>query len=74
MGASIYPNPVDDLLHIRVEKGLSARMFDLSGKVVKTINLNKQETTLSVSDLEAGEYLIEITTSERKGVYKLIKK
>lgn len=74
LGASIYPNPADDLLHIRVENGLSARMFDLSGRVVKTIPLGNEETTLSVSDLEAGEYLIELTTSEGRGVYKLIKK
>lgn len=74
VGAKIYPNPVDDLLHIRVYKGLSARMYDLSGRLVKKVPLGGQETTVSVSNLKAGEYIIELTTSEGKGVCKLIKK
>ena len=74
VGAKIYPNPVDDLLHIRVENGLTARMFDLSGRMVKSVSLENSETTVEVSDLEAGEYLIELTTSEGTGAYKLIKK
>ncbi len=74
VGAIIYPNPVDEQLHIHVEYGLSVRMFDLTGRVVKFVSLGSSETTMAVSDLEAGVYMIEITTSKGTGVYKLIKK
>jgi len=74
VGAKIYPNPLDDLLHIRVENGRKARMLDLSGRMVKSVSLGSSETTLEVNDLEAGVYLIELTTSEGIGMFKLIKK
>jgi hypothetical protein len=74
IGANIYPNPVDDLLHIRVENGVSASVFDFSGRLVKFISLTGQETALPVSDMSSGEYLIQVKTSDGSGVYKLIKK
>ncbi len=74
VGAKIYPNPVDDLLHILVENGLSAHMLDLSGRLLKSVSLDKLETTIAVSDLEAGVYVIELRTKEGTGVYKMIKK
>ncbi len=74
VGARIYPNPVDDLLYISVEKGVLARIFDLSGRLSKQISITSQKTTLPVSDLRSGEYIIEIITTEGTGVYKFIKK
>jgi hypothetical protein len=74
IGANIYPNPVDDLLHIRVENGVSASVFDISGRLVKFISLTGRETTLPVSDMGSGEYLIRVKTLDGSGVYKLIKK
>ncbi len=73
IGANIYPNPVGDLLHIIVENGISASLFDFSGRLVKSISLTGQETTLQVSDVSSGEYVIQVTTSEGTGIYKLIK-
>ena len=73
-GVNIYPNPVEDLLYIRVENGVSASVFDISGSMVKFITLTSLDTEIPVSDMSSGEYVIQVTTGSGTGVYKLIKK
>ncbi len=74
VGAQVYPNPADDLLYINVEQGVSARIFDLRGALVKTLPITSQKTIVPVSDLEAGQYIVHIITIQGTGVYKLIKR
>ncbi len=71
---NIYPNPTTDVLNISSKNGLNAsevRITDMTGKVVRT---QKDATTVNVSDLSAGTYLIDITTKEGKATSKFIKK
>jgi len=71
---TLYPNPVVDVLNIRSINDLNVnevRVLDLSGRVVKTQN---DVSSINVSDLTAGAYLIEITTNEGKATSKFIKK
>ncbi|RRA94647.1 T9SS type A sorting domain-containing protein [Paenimyroides viscosum] len=71
---NMYPNPATDVLNISSKKGLNAsevRITDMTGKVVRT---QKDATTVNVSDLSAGTYLIDITTKEGKATSKFIKK
>ena len=62
------------MLHIWVENGVSALVFDLSGRLAKQISITGLITVLPVSDLSSGEYIVEIQTTEGTGVFKLIKK
>jgi len=73
IGASIYPNPVDDLLHIVVKNGVSASIYDFTGRKVKFISLSNQETSIQMGDMSSGEYVIQVITTDGAGVYKLIK-
>jgi len=71
---TLYPNPTTDVLNISSKNGLNAseiKITDLSGKVVK---VQKDVSTINVSDLAAGTYLIDITTKEGKATSKFIKK
>lgn len=71
---TLYPNPTTDVLNISSKNGLTAseiRITDLSGKVVK---VQKEASTVNVSDLATGTYLIDITTKEGKATSKFIKK
>lgn len=71
---TLYPNPTTDVLNISSKNGLNAteiRITDLSGKVVK---VQKEASTVNVSDLASGTYLIDITTKEGKATSKFIKK
>lgn len=71
---SMYPNPVTDVLNVDSVNGLNAneiRVMDLTGKVLK---VQKDASSVNVSDLATGTYLIEITTNEGKATSKFIKK
>lgn len=71
---TIYPNPTVDVLNIESKNGLSAneiRITDLSGKVVKE---QKDATSVNVSDLATGTYIIDVTTNEGRATSKFIKK
>ena len=74
IGATIYPNPVDEVLHIRVENGVSLRIFDLSGKLLRSEPMTARETVIPVAALQPGEYILELTTQQGKGSYKLVKR
>jgi len=71
---NLYPNPTSDVLNISSKNGLDMKeikITDLSGRIVKTLN---NATTINVSDLSAGTYLIDITTNEGKASSKFVKK
>lgn len=53
----LYPNPFKDVLHISDITGVrSISIYDMSGKLVKTIN--KPDSFLYVGELKQGAYLI----------------
>ena len=71
---TMYPNPTTDVLNISSKNGLivsEIRITDMTGKVVK---VQKDASTINVSDLSSGTYLIDITTKEGKATSKFIKK
>jgi len=71
---ALYPNPTTDILNIVSKNGLTAseiKVTDMTGKVVRTL---KNSTTVNVSDLAGGTYLIDITTDQGKATSKFIKK
>jgi len=75
----IYPNPVDDELRIELH-GLSnddvtVRILDLSGKLVKYFDKQNYNDIIShsVSDLESGIYIVEVSNIDGKSTHKMIK-
>jgi len=60
----IYPNPVQEVLHLQVEKGSvkTIRVFDSMGKVVQTLPASTQ---VPVHQLRAGRYTLQVITDER---------
>lgn len=70
----IYPNPVNDLLNIDLERGedSSAKIFDSFGKLLleKTFDF---QTQIDFSNFAQGLYFLEIKNKEGKAVKKLIK-
>lgn len=67
---SIYPNPVKEVLNINLaSKNGSVKIFDMSGKLVKTAEANKS-AAINVSSLSKGLYIVEITTDGNNKVTK----
>ena len=79
---SIYPNPANDEINVYVslnnEENTVINVLDISGKVVKTIDLGtvNGERTIQVGleDLTSGVYFIELVNSTERQVKKFVKK
>lgn len=78
MDVSVYPNPVQNQLNIKLVntnlRNLNLTLFDVSGKIVISKNansFNKSEYQFDVSNLNTGLYLLKII-SEEKSITKKI--
>lgn len=75
----IYPNPVTDVLSIRIDTRKQAKqvsIYNLIGKEVARYSLDasKEINQISTTSLSTGVYLVQIQTSEGNFTQKLIKK
>lgn len=62
-GLTIYPNPATDRINIVQENGwenATVNLLDLSGKMVRSVNLNLQLTEMDLMGLNAGLYLYQV--------------
>lgn len=54
---SIYPNPTADLLHVEAPKGAQMQILDMKGNMM----MNSTESTMNISKLPHGLYMLRIT-------------
>ncbi|QTE22474.1 T9SS type A sorting domain-containing protein [Polaribacter cellanae] len=72
---SLYPNPATSFVTISAENTIEKlSVFNILGKVVKTISVNNTSKNIDVSDLNSGIYLIKFTVNNSVGTAKFIKR
>ena len=70
----IYPNPVNEVLHIDgVTTETSYSLLSVVGAVIMRNNLEKGTNNISIRSLPAGVYILEVTSGKVKTVTKIIK-
>lgn len=71
----IYPNPVSEILSIQNTsiKYKQAILYDLSGKILGRYNLNSDVTSINVSKLSKGMYMLSLTGDSNSAVKKIMK-
>lgn len=72
---TLYPNPTVDKLYVKMsldQKIDKVEIYDISGKSLKNLNVNKNE--IDVSDLNTGIYLIKVYIKDKTFSGKFIKK
>ena len=74
---NVYPNPANDVLNVELD-GLSAeqsvfRIFDLTGRQVKTVQEQNQLFQINISDLDSGIYYLDYRNQENSYQKKFIK-
>jgi len=70
----IYPNPVNDILNISFELEISSvAIYNLLGQEVFSKSINTNETTIDVSNLSAGTYLLRVKSNDTVETIKVIK-
>ncbi|SEM19606.1 Por secretion system C-terminal sorting domain-containing protein [Chryseobacterium taichungense] len=61
----ISPNPASDVLNIsyndKVYKNIEATVFSYDGKLIKKHSIDSNNKKISISDLQAGNYLLKIS-------------
>ena len=72
---SVYPNPVTDIVNIRIagnKKGEVFSISNLAGKQVLTGKLEDEINSVDLSGLNSGLYFVQLGTGKRQTL-KLIK-
>ncbi|MEZ4883883.1 MAG: M14 family zinc carboxypeptidase [Chitinophagales bacterium] len=69
----LYPNPAKNTLFLKFEKtAIQLQLFDMTGRIIYKTNLSKKETTLDISDLEAGIYWVKAIGVDWSGSQKMV--
>ena len=69
-----YPNPVKDLLHLSFSNEISkVVVINLLGQKVKEFQLNSTNTSLNLSELPTGTYLLKVISDNLTKTIKVIK-
>lgn len=71
---SMYPNPAINGLKISADGTIGmAYIYNVLGKKVMSVNVNKTQDDIDISNLTSGVYLIKFTVDGRVGTSKFIK-
>jgi len=71
---SMYPNPASSSLNISATSMIkNAMIYNILGKQVMSLNINKNIESIDVSNLSTGMYLIKYTIGNAVGTAKFIK-
>ena len=62
----IYPNPTQDMLIIDNSDADKALIFDLNGRLMQTTPLYGEKTTINVTSLPQGDYILLLNTQTFK--------
>lgn len=70
----VYPNPVNDILNISFEQGISAVVvYNLLGQEVFSKPFNSNEVSINMSNLASGTYLVKVNAGNATKTVKIIK-
>ena len=72
----IFPNPVADELHLTFNafQATTMQIFDITGKMVMSYNVNGDVMNVSVANLTAGTYFVRLSNAHDAAITKFVKK
>jgi hypothetical protein len=74
LGFSMYPNPAANKLNISAENTIeTASIYNVLGRKVKSFSVNAKTSSLDVSSLSTGIYILKYTANNVVGSMKFIK-
>ncbi len=72
---SVYPNPTSEIIWVEDNTSFSVNnysIYDISGRRILFNTFNSSEKKVDVSNLNSGVYLLELVSSERKIIKKIV--
>lgn len=74
-GFSYYPNPSSGQVHLESVKNIeSVTFYNLVGQIVFTSKVGTVSSSIDVSQLSAGTYIMKVSANDEIGTYKFMKK
>jgi hypothetical protein len=74
LGFSMYPNPAANRLNISAKEVIqNAAVYNVLGKKVMSLEINKSSESIDISNLASGIYLIKYNVNDKVGTAKFIK-
>ncbi|MBO4568002.1 MAG: thiol protease/hemagglutinin PrtT [Bacteroidales bacterium] len=70
----LYPNPVNDMLHLACENMTRYDIYSYDGRLINSAQTTDNEVVIDFSDFDSGAYLLKITTEEGTFTRRVIKK
>jgi len=73
---SVFPNPSSSNFELQFNQNIesgSVQIFDLSGKMIQSVELNQVQNFEFGNDLNAGIYLARLQVNETSKTFKLVK-
>jgi type IX secretion system substrate protein len=67
----LYPNPAKDIVFLDINKEIVIVIYDLFGRVVKSLPKGNYKQ-INVSDLNSGNYFLQVSSDEAKEIKKII--
>lgn len=62
---AIYPNPLKNNLHIQADKAYTIKVIDILGHVVLQYAMQNGQSTIDLSTLNTGQYIIQVTENNK---------
>lgn len=69
----VYPNPTSDIINITNPIGGNIEIFDIQGKKVKDVIINKSQQAIDIQELPKGMYVLKMHEKTLHVTYKIIK-
>ena len=79
-GIELYPNPTNDLINISSADLLNGKtiisIYNILGEIIKTWDFNNFGVykSISIDNLDTGNYILEISNNEKLYIEKIVKK
>jgi 3',5'-cyclic AMP phosphodiesterase CpdA len=70
---SVFPNPAIDKVTVECQQSADIEICNIEGQALKRVTTNDRLTTLDLSQLSSGIYIVKVRTSMGSAIKKLIK-
>lgn len=70
----IYPNPTNDVVHVKTKAGDLISVFDLSGKMIFSDSVSGVMSEIDLSSFESGVYFLTVLSDGNSVTEKVIKR
>ncbi|MEP5338213.1 MAG: leucine-rich repeat domain-containing protein [Algibacter sp.] len=72
---SLYPNPTSDIVYIKNKElnNANVSVYDLSGRILSSKNMNGTFTEVDISSLSSGIYLFKVKVENSEFVKRIVK-